>query len=46
MKNKILQLQSALKSNEDKTTNLQDEMEKLKVENVKLTTDVKIIRSE
>ena len=46
MKNKILSLQTKLKDNEDRTANLQDDMEKLKVENVKLTTDVKIIRSE
>ena len=32
--------------NEDKTKVLEEEVERLKTENVKLSTDVKIIRSE
>jgi hypothetical protein len=35
-----------LDNNEDKTRSLEEEVERLKTENVKLTTDVKIIRSE
>lgn len=46
MKNKILQMQQRLDTGEDKTKTLEEEVEKLKTENVKLATDVKIIRSE
>ncbi|CDW78098.1 UNKNOWN [Stylonychia lemnae] len=46
MKNKILQLQQSLAQNEEKTNNLESQVDKLKTENLKLTTDVKIIRNE
>lgn len=46
MKNKILSLNNRLKDNEEKTKDLKDEVERLKTDNLKLTTDVKIMRNE
>ena len=46
MRNKIISLSQRLQENEEKTGHLNEEVEKLKTENIKLTTDVKIIRNE
>ena len=46
MKNKVLSLHNRLKENEEKTKNLKEEVERLRTDNVKLTTDMKIIRNE
>lgn len=39
-------MQSKLGENEDKTKEMEVEVDKLKTENLKLSTDVKIIRNE
>ena len=46
MKNKMIQLQQRLTNQEEKTQELESTVSKLKTENVKLSTDVKIIRNE
>lgn len=46
MKKTILQMQQRQDNGEDKMKLLEEEVERLRTENVKLTTDVKIIRSE
>eukprot|EP00347_Sterkiella_histriomuscorum_P010150 403377411 len=46
MKNKLLQLQQTVIMNEEKTQVLESNVDKLKTENLKLTTDIKIIRNE
>ena len=46
MKNKFVQLQQRLMDQEEKTRDLETQVDKLNTENLKLTTDVKIIRNE
>jgi hypothetical protein len=46
MKTKMMQMQNRLNGQEEKTKSLEDLVEKLKTENLKLSTDVKIIRNE
>jgi hypothetical protein len=46
MKQKIIQLQQRADVGEEKTRGLEDEMHRLKTENLKLSTDMKIMRSE
>ncbi len=42
----MMQMQNRLNGQEEKTKSLEDLVEKLKTENLKLSTDVKIIRNE